>query len=198
LPSTLLQRRPDITAAQQRIAAANASVGVARTAFFPSVTLGVSGGYQSSDLSNFIAAPNIFWAIGPGVLVNLLDGGRRKAGVARAEAVLDEAGQTYRSVVLAAFQQVEDQLALLDHYADAAAAERMTVLASKRAVTLATNRFRDGAASYLEVVTAQATHLQAQRSALALSTRQRRASVQLVRSLGGGWSVSLLQARAGN
>ncbi|WP_349999175.1 efflux transporter outer membrane subunit [Stenotrophomonas lacuserhaii] len=188
LPSELLQRRPDIAAAQRRVTAANASVGVARTTFFPSLRLGATGGYQSSDLGNIIAAPNLFWAIGPGLLVNLFDGGRRKAEVARAEAVLEESGQTYRATVLAAFQQVEDQLALLRQYGEAAQAEARTVAASQRALDMATSRYRDGVVSYLDVVAAQTVNLQSRRNALDLTTSQRRATVQLVRAIGGGWS----------
>lgn len=196
LPSTLLQRRPDIAAAQRRIAAANASVGVARAAIFPAVNLNAAGGYQSSDFGNFITAPNIFWAIGPSMLVNLIDGGRRKADIARAEAVLDETGQNYRSVVLAAFQQVEDQLALLSYYGDAAVDEQRAATASQKALDLATNRYQHGAVSYLEVVTAQTSSLQSRRNVLDLVTRQRRATVQLVRALGGGWSVEQMQSAA--
>lgn len=188
LPSELLQRRPDIAAAQRRVAAANASVGVARTAFYPSLRLSATGGYQSSDLSNFISAPNLFWAIGTSVLTNVFDGGRRRAELARTEAVLDEAGHHYRSTVLGAFREVEDQLALLQRNGQAAEAEQRTVAASQRALDMATTRYREGAASYLEVVSAQTTNLHAQRNALNLTTRQRRASVQLVKALGGGWS----------
>ena len=188
LPSELLQRRADIAAAQRRVAAANASVGVARTAFFPSLRLSATGGYQSGELGSLIAAPNLFWAIGPGLVANLFDGGRRQAEVARAQAVLQENGQSYRATVLAAFQQVEDQLTLLRQYGEAARAEQLTVAAAQRALDMATNRYRDGAASYLDVVTAQTASLQARRNALGLDTRQRVASVQLVRALGGGWS----------
>lgn len=188
LPSELLERRPDIVAAQRRVEAAGASVGVARKAFFPSVRLSAAGGFQSDDFGDFIAAPNIFWAVGPGLLATVFDGGRRKAEIERAQGVLDEAGHRYRGDVLGAFQQVEDQLALLARYGEASAAESQATNSTQRALALATNRYRDGAASYLEVVTAQTAHLQARRSALDLSTRQRRATVQLVRALGGGWS----------
>ncbi|SDZ70780.1 efflux transporter, outer membrane factor (OMF) lipoprotein, NodT family [Variovorax sp. YR266] len=191
LPSMLLQRRADIAAARRRVTAANASVGVTRAAFFPSLTLGLAGGFQSGTLSRFVEAPNIFWAIGPDLAATVFDGGRRKAEQARAEAVLDEAGQRYRAVVLGAFQQVEDQLALLAEYSEAAAAEERAVAASRRAVELATHRYKEGAASYLEVVTAQTAHLQARRSALDIETRQRRATAQLARALGGGWSETL-------
>ncbi len=188
LPSTLLQRRPDIAAAERRVAAANASVGAARAAQYPAVTLSALLGFQSSDLSHFISAPNTFWALGPTLAGSLFDGGRRKAEVARVQAVLDESGAHYRGVVIGAFQQVEDNLALLQHYGAAAQSEAAALAASQRSLTLATNRYREGAASYLEVVTSQTATLQSQRSALDLSTRQRRASVQLIKALGGGWA----------
>ncbi|MFZ6643084.1 efflux transporter outer membrane subunit [Undibacterium sp. TC4M20W] len=189
LPSALLQRRPDIAAAQLRIAAASAKVGIAQTAFFPSLNLGAQGGFQSSDFAKFIEMPNLFWAIGPTLAVSLFDGGRRKAQVAGAEAVLDEAGQRYRTTVLGAFQQVEDQLALLSHYGEAAKEESLGAVAAQRALTLAEIRYKQGAVSYLDVIVAQTNALQAQRSTRDLNTRQRRAAVQLVKALGGGWSV---------
>jgi NodT family efflux transporter outer membrane factor (OMF) lipoprotein len=191
VPSTLLQRRPDIAAAQRRIAAANANIGVARAAFFPAVTLSGVIGFQSSESANFISAPNTFWAIGPSLFLTLFDAGRRTAEVARTEAVLDEAGATYRSVVLNAFKQVEDNLALLNYYRDAAESERAAVTAAQRSLDYATLRYREGAVNYLEVVASQTTTLQTQRDALDLDTRQRRASVQLIRALGGGWSADL-------
>jgi len=189
LPSTLLERRSDIAAAERRVAAANASLGVAKAAYFPSVMLRALGGYQSSDLGRFLRAPNLYWAIGPTLVLNLFDGGRRKAEEARVRAVLEESGARYRGVVVGAFQQVEDNLALLNHYGAAAESETAAVAASQRALDHATARYREGAVSYLEVVTSQTATLQAQRSALDLSTRQRRASVQLIRALGGGWEM---------
>ncbi|GAA0747976.1 efflux transporter outer membrane subunit [Ideonella azotifigens] len=195
-PSTLLQRRPDVLAAQQRVLAANASAGAARAAFFPAVQLSGQAGFQSSDLGRFIEMPNLFWALGPTLVFNLLDGGRRQADNARANAAVEEAAQRYRGVVLAAFQQTEDQLALLGRYGEAAVAEREATVATARALALATNRYNAGAASYLEVVSSQTANLQAQRSALDLGTRQRRATVQLVRALGGGWSAELAQTAA--
>jgi NodT family efflux transporter outer membrane factor (OMF) lipoprotein len=189
VPSALLQRRPDIAAAQRRIMAANADIGVARAAYFPSLTLAAAGGYQNSAAGTLIAAPNLYWAIGPTLVLSLFDAGKRRAQVAQARAVLDESGARYRGVVLGAFQQVEDNLALLDHYRTAAEAERSAVAAAQRSLDFATSRYRDGAASYLEVVTSQAAALQTQRDALDLDTRQQRASVQLVRALGGGWSA---------
>lgn len=187
LPSALLQRRPDIRAAQARFQSAAASVGVAKATFFPTLMLTAQGGFQSSEFGRFLEAPNLFWAIGPGLAATLFDGGRRRAEQARTEAVLDEAGQRYRGVVLGAFQQVEDQLAQLAHCAEAADSERQAAGSATRALDIALSRYRGGAASYLEVVTAQTAQLQARRSELDLQTRLRRASVQLIRALGGGW-----------
>ncbi|MYM26868.1 efflux transporter outer membrane subunit [Duganella sp. CY15W] len=189
LPSQLLQRRADIAAAALRVAAASDQVGVARTALFPSLTLGVQAGLQSSDFDQFARASNLFWAVGPTIAVSLLDGGRRKAQIASAEAVLDEAGQRYRAVVLTAFQQVEDQLALLNNYDEAAKFDHSAADAARRALDLAKKRYDQGAASYLEVVTAQTAYLQARRSELDLTTRYRQAGVQLVKAVGGGWSA---------
>ena len=187
MPSNLLQRRPDIAAAQRRAAAANASVGVARAAFFPSITLSGAYGFQSNRSSDWLTAPNAAWSVGPTVLLELFDAGRRRAQVAQARAVLDEAGQTYRGIVLGAFQEVEDNLALLHHYGNAAESERSAVTSAQKSLDFAMNRYREGAVSYLEVVQSQTTSLTAQREALDLETRQLRASVALIRALGGGW-----------
>lgn len=188
VPAELLRRRPDIRAAQQRVEAAAASVGVAKAAYFPTVMLSAQGGLQTSDFARFIEAPNLFWALGPGLAATLFDGGRRAADQARAEAVLDEAGQRYRSVVLGAFQQVEDQLTAMAQYAEAAKQEQEAAGSATRALGMALSRYQGGAASFLDVVAAQSAQLQAQRNELDLLTRQRRASAQLVRALGGGWT----------
>ncbi|TDR38698.1 NodT family efflux transporter outer membrane factor (OMF) lipoprotein [Tahibacter aquaticus] len=189
LPSTLLQRRPDIAAAQRRTAAANASVGVARAAWFPSIGLNASFGYQSNQAGGWLSAPNAAWAIGPSLLLDLFDTGKRRAQVTQARAALDEAGANYRGVVLGAFQQVEDNLALLQHYKTAAEAEQSAVASARRSLDFAMTRYREGAVSYLEVVQSQTSALTAQRAALDLDTRQLRASVALIRALGGGWQA---------
>lgn len=187
LPSTLLQRRPDIAAAQRRVAAANAGVGVARAAWFPSLSLSASYGYQSNQAGGWLSAPNAAWAIGPGLLLQLFDAGKRRAQVEQARAALDQAGAEYRGIVLAAFQQVEDNLALLQHYRAAAEAEQSALASARHSLEFAMTRYREGAVSYLEVVQSQTTALTAQRAALDLDTRQLRASVALIRALGGGW-----------
>lgn len=187
VPANLLQRRPDIAAAQRRAAAANASVGVARAAFFPSITLNGVYGFESNRSSDWLTAPNAAWSVGPTILLELFDAGRRRARVDQARAVLDEAGANYRGVVLGAFQEVEDNLALLHHYGNAAESERAAVTSAQQSLDFAMNRYREGAVSYLEVVQSQTTALDAQRNALDLETRQLRASVALIRALGGGW-----------
>lgn len=189
LPSTLLQRRPDIAAAQRRAAAANARIGVARAAWFPSIQLDARFGYESNQAGGWLTAPNAAWALGPALLLDLFDAGRRRAQVEQARAALDEAGADYRRVVLDAFRQVEDNLALLQSYRDAAAAEHAAVASSQRSLQFAMTRYREGAVSYLEVVQSQTTALTAQRAALDLDTRQLRASVALIRALGGGWQA---------
>jgi outer membrane protein TolC len=144
---------------------------------------------QGNEVARLVSLPNLFWAVGSALAVDLLDGGRRLAQVAQAKAMLDESGQRYRSTVLAAVQQVEDQLALLTHYGAATQSEQMAAAAAERAVELATRRYELGAGTYLEVVTAQTASLDALRSTTNLRTRHRRAAVQLARALGGGWAA---------
>jgi NodT family efflux transporter outer membrane factor (OMF) lipoprotein len=187
MPATLLERRPDIAAAQRRMIAANANIGVARAAYFPTLTLGGQGGFQSSGFSNWISAPSSFWAIGPNALLTVFDGGLRRAQVAQARAEFDAAAANYRGVVVGAFQQVEDSLASLNHYYDAAQQEKAAVAAAQRSLDLSTALYLQGATDYLTVITSQTALLQAQLQALDLDTLQLHASVDLIRALGGGW-----------
>lgn len=187
VPSRLLQRRPDIAAAERRVAAANSNIGVTKAAFFPDISLGLSGGYQSDTLSPWLAAPNEIWSIGPQLMFALFDGGRRSAAVADARAKLAENGAKYRSVVLTAFQQVEDELALLHHLGDESKNQDEALASARSTLKLASLRYKDGAVSYLDVVTAQTTELDAQVSSLDLRTRQLTASVNLIQALGGSW-----------
>ncbi|QXT35661.1 efflux transporter outer membrane subunit [Sphingomonas sanguinis] len=186
VPSTLLARRPDVAAAERRMAAANARIGVARAAFFPQITLGGTGGFQSTALAGLVAAPNLFWAIGPGAILNLFDGGKRRADVAAARADWDAATADYRAHALGAFQDVEDALATLRHLGDAQAAQDQAVASAASTSRIALDRYIKGAATYLDVATAQESLLRDQQSALSLQTRRLLASVALARALGGG------------
>lgn len=188
VPSLILQRRPDIAAAERRTAAANARIGIARSAFFPQLTLDGQGGWQSSAWGSIATAPNRFWSIGPSLFLSVFDGGLRKAGVDAAKAATDEAGAQYRGVVLNAFAQVEDNLTLLRDLGAALTDQRAAAEAAQRSVDLSLNQYREGAVGYLDVVQAQTDELVARRAVIDLETRQLRASVQLIRALGGGWN----------
>ena len=190
LPSTLVQRRPDIAGAQRRMMAANANIGVARAAYFPSLTLGAQAGFESQAFSNWLSAPSAFWAIGPNALLSVFDGGLRRAQVAQARAEFDASAANYRGFVVAAFQQVEDSLATLNHYHDASVDEKAAVDAAQRTLDFSLALYKQGATDYLTVVTSQTALLQAQLQALNLDTLQLTASVDLIRALGGGWQDS--------
>lgn len=189
LPSTLLQHRPDVAAAERRMAEANARIGVAKAAFFPSIGLGGAGGFQNTGLAGLLGAPNLFWSIGPGAVMNLFDGGRRHAQVAVAKARWDQATAAYRHQVLTAFQEVEDGLSQLHHLGDESAAEAQAVTMAGQAEQISLNRYVGGAIDYLDVVTAQTTALRTKRYALDLRTRELRATVLLIEATGGGWST---------
>jgi NodT family efflux transporter outer membrane factor (OMF) lipoprotein len=190
VPTTLLERRPDIAAAQRRMIAANANIGVARAAYFPTLTLGAQGGFQSTGFANWLSAPSSFWAIGPNALLSVFDGGLRRAQVAQARAEFDVSAANYRSTVVSAFQQVEDSLATLNHYHDAAVEEKAAVDAAQHTLDFSMALYRQGATDYLTVVTSQTAVLQTQLEALNLDTLQLMSSVDLIRALGGGWENS--------
>ncbi len=190
MPSELLERRPDIAAAERRAAAANAQVGVATAAFFPSLLLAATGGYGSSKLADWFSLPSRFWSIGPAIVATIFDGGKRRAGVEQAEAAWDAAVAVYRLDVLTSFQEVEDNLATLRILADEATQQAVAVAAAERSLTIARNRYLAGTTTYLEVVTAQATALSNERGAVDLQTRRMTAAVNLIKALGGGWRTS--------
>ncbi|MGU3314545.1 efflux transporter outer membrane subunit [Sphingomonas sp. M6A6_1c] len=187
LPSTLVERRPDIAAAERRVAAANARIGVARAALFPSLTLGASGGFQAATGALF-SASNTFWALGPvSAALAVFDGGRRRAGVRIARADYDETVATYRQTVLDAFREVEDDLSAQRLLAAQEKDQHVAADAAARTRDLALTRYRDGAADYLDVVTAQTAALDAQRALLDLRSRQLQTATDTIRALGGAY-----------
>lgn len=187
-PSELLERRPDVAAAERRVAAANAEIGVARAAWFPVFGIGASAGWESAHAASWIDAPSRLWSLGPSAVLTVFDGGRRRALSQQARGAYDEAVADYRSTVLEAYREVEDELAAQRQLAQEQASQRAAVAAAQRSLAQAEQRYRGGIASNLEVVFAQNALLQAQSSALNILTRRFNAAVQLVKALGGGWN----------
>jgi NodT family efflux transporter outer membrane factor (OMF) lipoprotein len=187
VPSALLERRPDIAAAERRAASANAQIGVAQAAYFPALTLGASAGFQNSSFANLISLPNRFWSLGPALAATLFDGGARSAQKEQAVAAFDSNVATYRQTVLTGFQEVEDNLSALRILAQEALVQDDAAKSAVEFVTLANNQYVAGTVSYLNVVSAQATALGAHRNALDINGRRLVASVSLLKALGGDW-----------
>lgn len=192
VPSELLQRRPDIAAAERRVASANALIGVQRAAYYPSLSLSASGGFLSSAVSNWFTWPSRVWSLGPSVSDTLLDFGARRGAVEQAEASYDAAVATYRQTALSDFQTVEDNLASLRILADEVAQYETAVQSSAHYLGLALTRYRTGVDSYLNVITAQNTLLTNRETQVQAQLRQMTSSVALVMALGGGWDASQL------
>ncbi len=190
LPSELLERRPDIAAAERQMAAANAQVGVAVAGYFPSLSLSGSAGYLGSKLSNLFSLPNRFWSLGASLFETIFDAGQRHAVKMQAVAAYDATVAGYRETVLTAFGQVEDNLAALRILSEETQFQGEAVAQAELALKLANTRYMNGVTSYLEVVTAQTTALANELLAVELSTRQMTAGVSLIEALGGGWSIS--------
>ena len=188
LPSELLERRPDIASAERRLAAANAQIGVAKAAYFPSLGISASGGFSSAMAAGLFSAPNRFWSIGPAIAETLFDGGLRRAQTAQAIANYDANVAAYRETVLAGFAEVEDQLSSLRILEAEADAQDDALASARESLALTLNQYKAGTVSYLNVVTVQATALASERNAVSIYGTRMIASVGLVRALGGGWS----------
>jgi len=195
LPSDLLERRPDIASAERNVAAANARIGVARAAFFPTLTLSGAGGFRAIDAGELFSAPARFWSLGAALAQPLFDGGARSAASDQAVAAYDEEVALYRQAVLTGFQEVEDNLAALRILADEALVQDEVVEGSRRNVELTLNQYNAGVVSYLNVIVAQATLLQNERTAAQLLGRRLTASINLVKAAGGGWTAGELPHR---
>ena len=194
LPSDLLERRPDVAAAERRVAAANAQIGVAKAAYFPSLTLSASYGSRSADASQWFTVPSRFWSIGPALAQSIFDAGLRRAQTEQAIAAYDATVAEYRQAVLAGFQEVEDNLAALRILGEEAGVQEAAVRAARESVLLTTNQYKAGIVSYTNVVTVQTTQLNNERIAMGILGRQLVAAVTLVKALGGGWSATEIAA----
>ena len=187
VPSEWLESRPDVSAAEQRMAAANANIGVAKAAFYPRVSLNGSGGFQSISASDWFTWPSHLWAIGPSLQLPLFTGGRNRAQLASAKAAYDGAVATYRQTVLAAFQEVEDQLAAQILLGRQLNEERAALDAAQRALDISNNRYKAGVETYLDVIVAQAVALTHEQSVIQLKGQRLASSAALIKALGAGW-----------
>jgi NodT family efflux transporter outer membrane factor (OMF) lipoprotein len=192
LPSQLLERRPDISASERRVAEANERIGIARAAFFPTVVLGASAGLEGTSLLNWFNWPSRFWAVGPSMLQTIFDGGRRRATSEASLASYDASVANYRETALTAFEQVEDNLAALRILEQESKEQREAVAAAEESLRIFTNRYKGGVDTYLQVITAQTATLTNQRTEVDIRRRRMDASVLLIKALGGGWDTSRL------
>ena len=192
LPSSLLERRPDIAAAERRVAAANEQIGVAQAAFYPVLSLGGSAGAQAVAIADLFATPTRLWSVGAQLAETLFDGGKRRAQVKVTQAAYDTTVADYRETVLTGFQQVEDALSELRILSQETEIVDRAVVAAQQSLDISTTQYRGGLVNYLQVITAQTSLLQNQRDRVDLRTKQLLASVSLIQALGGGWTTSQL------
>jgi NodT family efflux transporter outer membrane factor (OMF) lipoprotein len=195
LPSDLLERRPDIAAAERQMAAANAQIGVAKAAYYPNISLGAAGGFESSAITTLLSGPSVLWSAGPSALFTVFDVGRRRAASDQAIAGYDQAVANYRQTVLTGFQQVEDNVAALRILEHEAQVQNAAVVAAEKYLTLANTRYTGGVTSYLEVTTAQSAALSDEVTAVNILGRRMVDAVTLVQALGGGWNSSEIPQR---
>jgi NodT family efflux transporter outer membrane factor (OMF) lipoprotein len=195
VPSALLERRPDIASLERQVAAANEQIGIAKAAFFPSLLLSATGGFESVSSSQWLTWPSRFWSVGPQMAETLFEGGKRHAQLDLERAAYDATVASYRQTVLTAFQQVEDNLAALRILEQEAAADQSAVTDAEESLSISTDQYKAGIATYLQVITAQTFALQNERSAVDILTRRMTASVLLIEALGGGWDASQLPTK---
>jgi NodT family efflux transporter outer membrane factor (OMF) lipoprotein len=192
IPAQLLERRPDIAAAERRMAEANEQVGIARAAFFPTLMLTATGGFLGNTPVDWLSWPSRFWAVGPTIAQTIFDAGRRRAASEAASASYDESVANYRQAALSAFQDVEDNLAALRILEQQSQAQAVAINAADQSLELSMARYKGGLVTYLEVVSAQSIALQNQIAEVDIQRRRMDASVLLIKALGGGWDVSKL------
>jgi multidrug efflux system outer membrane protein len=193
VPSDVLERRPDIATMEREIAYENAQVGIARSAFYPHITLSGSGGWQSTSVGSLLNAPSLFWSIGADALEPIVQGGRNRANLAAARAAYDQSVANYRQSVLTAFQQVEDGISNLSTLSQALSTQAAAVSDARRALDIANNRYVGGVTNYLDVITAETTLLSSERLETQLLGQQMVSSVYLVKALGGSWDDSQIK-----
>ncbi len=193
LPSTLLERRPDVAEAERRVAAANAQIGVAMSAFFPSLTLSGSDDYQGNTISRLIRTSNRVWSFGPTVALSVFDFGLRRAQVAQARAAYEASVDNYRQTVLTSLQQVEDEITALRVLEQQAGVEDAAVKAAREAESLTLNQYKAGTVPYSSVITAQTTRLSSEETALNVLSNRLQSSVAMIEALGGGWNTTMLR-----
>jgi NodT family efflux transporter outer membrane factor (OMF) lipoprotein len=192
IPSSLLERRPDVAVAERQVAAANEQIGIAKAAFYPSLAFSASAGSQTAVFLDLLTWPSRFWSLGPQLAQTLFDAGKRRAQVKVTQANYDATVANYRQTVLTAFEQVEDNLAQLRILSEEAVITDRAVKAAQRSLQISTDQYRGGLANYLTVITSQTYTLQNQQRAVDIQTRRMDASVSLIQALGGGWDASHL------
>ncbi len=197
MPSAILERRPDVASAERKAAAANEQIGVAIAAFFPTLTLSASGGFQSSVLSQLLRAPSRFWTLGPDLAATIFDGGLRRAQTEAARATYDQDVATYRLTVLTAFQDVEDNLASLRILANEIVIQQQAVQSAQQALAIVNNQYKAGTVGYVNVLTAQTTAFTAEQKLANIAGQRMVSSVGLVKALGGGWDVGQIERETG-
>jgi len=196
IPSELLQRRPDIAAAERTLAQANAVIGVEKAAYYPTLSLTGSGGLQSSSISKLFSLPALFWSLGASASETIFDAGLRRATVTQYTATYNADVAAYKQTVLTAFQQVEDYISTLRIISEQIVRQNEAIQAAQRYLEIATARYQTGLDPYLDVITAENTLLADQQTVVTLRVNEMTAAVQLIQALGGGWDVTQLPAAA--